>query len=201
MPTQYLALGAALNDKVANPFYGNGGTGVIGAATIARSQLLKPFPQFLNINAGTDFNHARYDSVVMRMQKRMSKGLTFLATYTWSKNMDASFASGNFLNVQSTTAPQNYYDLASEYSLAIANTPSRFVGTATYELPFGKGKAYLKSSKALGYVVGGWQVNFITTYQTRLPALYRAVEPELGHRRAGAAAQRHRRVAGGPPGR
>jgi hypothetical protein len=162
-------MGPGLLDRVANPFYNNGGSGVVGAATVTRAQLLKPYPQFGNLNAATDFNHARYDSIVVKAQKRMSHGLTFLGTYTWSRNLDASFASGNFLNASAVTAPQNYYDLASEYGLSIVNTPSRFVATASYELPFGNGKPMLHSSKALNYAVGGWKLNFITIYQSGFP--------------------------------
>lgn len=162
-------MGAALLDRVANPFYNNGGSGVVAASTVTRAQLLKPFPQFGNLSAATDFNHARYDSVVVKAQKRMSHGLTFLTTYTWSKNLDGSFASANFLNGAATSSAQNFYDLDAEYGLSIVNTPSRFVGTASYELPFGKGKAMLASNKALDYAVGGWKLNLITIYQMGFP--------------------------------
>lgn len=164
----YLALGSSLLDKVANPFYGNGGTGVIGAATVTRSQLLRPFPQYASVNAATDLNHARYDALVLRAQKRLSKGLTFLGTYTWSKNYDASFASGNFLNGSASSA-QNIYNLDSEYGLSIVDTPHRFVINTSYELPFGKGKTYLAHNRPLDYVVGGWQINAIGAYQSGFP--------------------------------
>lgn len=169
---QYLSLGSTLRDAVANPFYGHGGTGVIGGATISRSQLLRPFPQFSAVNAGTSLSHARYDSVILKAQKRMSAGLTFLTTYTWSKNRDASFASGNNLN-GSGSAPQDYYNLDAEYSLAIVNVPSRFTSSLTYELPFGKGKAYANNSKILDYAVGGWQMNVISIFQSGFPLAVR----------------------------
>jgi hypothetical protein len=168
---QYYALGSALLDKAANPFYGSGGTGLIGGATVARAQLLKPYPEFGNVQAGTDFNHALYDSIVVKAQKRMSQGVTFLATYTWARNMDASFAGTNFLNPVATsyTYAQNYYNLAGEYSLANVSTPDRFVGTVTYELPFGTGKRWLRGKGVTDYLVGGWQMNAITIYQTGFP--------------------------------
>src|SRR5262249_44892236 len=142
-----------LNDKVANPFYQHGGTGVISGATVTRAQLLMPYPEFGTVSAGTDYNHASYDSLVVKAQKRMSGGVTFLATYTWSRNMDASFAGTNFLNPVSSsyTYAQNYYNLASEYALANVNTPHRFVLTGTYALPFGKGKAFLTNPGVWNY--------------------------------------------------
>lgn len=171
---EYLSMGAALLDRVPNPFFGAGGTGVVGAATVTRSQLLRPFPQFSAVNAGTDLNHARYDAVVIKAQRRLSQGLTLLASYTWAKNLDSSFASTNFLNATSgvSTAnlqPQNAYDLEAEYGLSIVNTPNRFVGTATYQLPFGQGKAFLNKGRLLNYLAGGWQFNFITIYQSGFP--------------------------------
>ena len=171
VPTAYLSLGSALLDKVSNPFYGHGGTGLVGAATVTRAQLLTPFPEFGSLNAATDFNHASYDSVALKAQKRMSQGLTFLASYTWSRSLDASFAGSNFLNPVSSsyTYAQNYYDLAAEYGLSNVSTPSRFVLTASYELPFGKGKALMNRPGALNYLVGGWQANVISVYQTGFP--------------------------------
>ena len=109
--------------------------------------------------------------MVVKAQKRFSQGSTFLATYTWSRNSDASFAGSNFLNplAAAAVAPQNYYDLASEYSLSNVHTPHRLVITGTYELPFGKGKTFLGNAGLVNYLVGGWQVNAIGTFQTGFP--------------------------------
>src|SRR5260370_29309078 len=65
--------------------------------------------------------------------------------------------------------PKNSYDMASEYSLANVDTPLRWSTGFTYELPFGKGKKMLSSSKALDYAVGGWSVNAISVYQSGFP--------------------------------
>ncbi|MDQ6760773.1 MAG: TonB-dependent receptor, partial [Acidobacteriota bacterium] len=43
---KYFAMGTALNSAVANPFFGRGGSGAIGAATVAQYQLLLPFPEY-----------------------------------------------------------------------------------------------------------------------------------------------------------
>jgi hypothetical protein len=165
-----LSQGAALTQTVANPFYNKGGAGVIGAATVSQVQLLLPYPTFSTINYQyNDASYARYDSLVAKAQKRMSVGLTFLSTLTWSRNHDASSGgAGNFLNA-GNAGPQNPYDLKSEYSLANVDAPLRFSSGFTYELPFGKGKKLLTSGKALDYAVGGWSLNAVSVYQSGFP--------------------------------
>ncbi|HYP15447.1 MAG TPA: TonB-dependent receptor, partial [Bryobacteraceae bacterium] len=167
---QYLSLGSSLLQPVPNPFYQKGGAFAVGSATVARNQLLRPHPQFASVNAlYYDFNHARYDSLAVKAQKRFSAGLSFLTTWTWSKNYDASFGSGNTFTAVPSSAPQNVYDLDAEYGLAIVDVPHRWVSTVSYELPFGKGKAWLGSNRALDYAVGGWQINVVTSFQSGFP--------------------------------
>lgn len=169
---EFLALGSQLNQSVPNPFYNNGGAGIIGSATVARSQLLKPFPEYGAIGVLTNPSRARYDSLIGKVQKRFSSGLTFLASLTFAKNMDNEFASGNFFSSISGYA-QDYYNLNNEYSLAVNDTPLRYTNTVSYDLPFGKGRTYLNSSRLLNYAVGGWQVNATAVYQTGFPlAIY-----------------------------
>jgi hypothetical protein len=170
LPDQYLSMGSALNNKVANPFYGTAG-GVINlaATTVAQSQLLLPFPEFGAISLlNSDQNHARYHSVYVKLQKRLGSGVNLLTTYTWSQNMDASDAASNTFNGQSS-GPQTYHNLAAEYSLATINTPHRWTSAVNLELPFGKGKKYLSKSRLLDLTAGGWSVNFATTLQSGFP--------------------------------
>jgi|HigsolmetaAR201D_1030396.scaffolds.fasta_scaffold05981_2 hypothetical protein len=167
---RYLSEGPALNAPVANPFYGKGGSGIVGGETIPRSQLLRPFPAFGAINYMlSDYSWARYDSMVVKAQKRFSEGLTFLTTWTWSKNLDASSGGpGNNLNA-GNVGPQNVYDLESEYSLSNIHTPHRWSTAFTYELPFGRGKAFLSGGRVRDLVVGGWSVNVVSIYQSGFP--------------------------------
>ncbi|HYW44970.1 MAG TPA: TonB-dependent receptor [Bryobacteraceae bacterium] len=164
-----LSQGSSLTATVANPFYGKGGAGVIGTPTVSQVQLLLPYPTFSSINYQySDRSHARYDSLVAKAQKRMSMGLTFLSSLTWSRNYDASSGgAGNFLN-GGNSGPQNPYDMGSEYSLANVDAPLRWSTGFTYELPFGKGRKML-TGRAMDYLVGGWSVNAISVYQSGFP--------------------------------
>jgi hypothetical protein len=165
-----LSQGSALTATVANPFFNKGGAGVIGSATLSQVQLLLPFPTFSTINLQyNDSSYARYDSMVAKAQKRMSMGFTVLSTFTWSRNHDASSGgAGNFLNA-GAAGPQNPYDMASEYSLANVDTPLRWATGFTFELPFGRNKKFLGTSKAMDYAVGGWSINAVSVYQSGFP--------------------------------
>src|SRR4029077_5283935 len=165
-----LSQGSALTATVANPFFNKGGAGVIGSATLSQVQLLLPYPTFSTINLQyNDSSHARYDSLVATVQKRMSMGMTVLSTLTWSRNHDASSGgAGNFLNA-GNSGPQNPYDMGSEYSLANVDTPLRWSTGFTFELPFGKNKKFLGTRKELDYAVGGWLVNAVSVYQSGFP--------------------------------
>src|SRR6185436_14097477 len=109
---QYLGLGSALNSNVTNPMYNKGGLLNVGNATISRSQLMLPFPQFTGVTInGSDTNHSRYDAIYAKVQRRFSAGMTLLASYTSSRNMDMGF--GTTANSYSTASsgPQNAYNL------------------------------------------------------------------------------------------
>ncbi len=70
-----LSLGSTLTQSVPNPFYGHGGTGVIGTANVQESQLLLPYPTYNAISLMfNDNNKAVYDSLILKAQKRYSQG-------------------------------------------------------------------------------------------------------------------------------
>jgi trimeric autotransporter adhesin len=167
-----LSLGtAALTTNVANPYYGHITTGTLSASQVQRYLLLLPYSPYGMINLQfSDQNHARYDSMVIKAQKRFSHGLTFLSAFTWSKNVDQSSGGpGNSLNPGNVNAPQNPYNMAAEYSLSNVDTPLRWATSFSYELPVGKGKSFLNNNRLLDYVVGGWTVNAVSVYQTGFP--------------------------------
>lgn len=170
----YFSMGSSLLDSVDNPFYGKGGTGTIGTAKVPRNQLLRPHPQFSAVTLlQSGDNTAKYDSLVLRLQKKIpTYGLFFTAFYTWSKNLDGSFGTGNQITGQAGVA-QNAYDLGAEYGLAISDIPHRFSTAVTYDLPFGKGRPWLNGNRWLNAVVGGWQLNSILLLQKGFPLAIR----------------------------
>ena len=173
---QYLSLGSGLTKSVPNPFFGlAGAAGVIGSSTVSQAQLLLPFPEYSTVSENTNPVHAQYDSMVIKAQKRLSRGLTFLSTFTWSRNEDNAWGSAgsNYFNTFAGSTPpsavQNAYNLGAEWALASADVPLRFTLGWTYQLPFGAGKPLLSSNKVLNYVVRGWAVNGTAIFQNGFP--------------------------------
>ncbi len=165
-----LAQGAALQQSVANPFYQHGGAGVIGTANVQRSQLLLPYPTYSSISKlFADNNRAKYYSLVAKVQKRFSKGMSLLSTLTWSRNWDeAGGGPANTLN-GGNKGPQNPYDMSAEYAFSNIDTPLRWSTAISYELPFGKGKPMMNYGGVANSIVGGWAINAVSVYQTGFP--------------------------------
>lgn len=166
---QYASLGVgALTASVTNPFYTPGGNGILGSATVTQAQLLRPFPAYGDINLiYSDQNKAKYDSLALRMQKRMSHGLNLLAAFTWSRAFDHSSGGvGNDAN-GNQAGPQNVYNLASEWAPSNFIAPFRFSTTISYDLPFGRGKAFAGNvNRWADLLVGGWSINLTNQTQS-----------------------------------
>lgn len=159
---QYLAMGAALNESVTNPFFGVIGSGPLAGRTVQRKQLLRPFPQFLDINRPTPaFGNSTYHSLQAKYQKRMTNGLTALVSYTWSKAMSDMFT------------PQNNYDRRAERAVSSFDATHRLTTTFAYELPFGNGRKYLTNlNGAADVILGGWQISMFNTFQSGFPLAF-----------------------------
>ena len=170
--SRYFGLGASgLASTVANPYFQKGGVNAIGAAKISQAQLLRPFPAFGNISYSfSDWGKAQYDSMVFKAQKRLSQGLTFLYSWTYSKNMDnVAGGAGNFLNGGSA-APQNPYDLNSEWGLSYLDATNRSSLAISYDLPFGKGRHYMShANRLVDYAFGGWSINSSSVFNGGFP--------------------------------
>jgi len=113
-----------------------------------------------------------YHSLQVKAEKRMSSGLQFLSTYTWSKSIDnksgSAVTGGSDSNPGSK--PMNPFNWDGDRSLSSFDRRHRFVLAFNYQLPFGRGKMYgASSSPALNAVIGGWSANGIYQYQSGLP--------------------------------
>ena len=189
------ALGASLNDAVPNPYYVPGGAGIIGQPTIARSQALRPFPQFTSVNLLVSSAHAAYDALLVKAEKRAGRGLNLIASFTLSRNMDSSFATANSIQSPGFAAPQNVYDLNAEYSRSVTDVPYRFVAGVLYDLPFGRGQRFSTGTGWADEIIGGWQLNVLPTFQSGFPvAIYQSNNPNASI--AGNKVQRPNLVAG-----
>lgn len=90
LPAADLALGSALTAKVANPYFGQiPASSSLGQATVTKQQLLRAFPEFTNVALFRDnVADSEYEALQMKLDKRVSRGLTFTFAYTFSKLID-----------------------------------------------------------------------------------------------------------------
>ena len=167
-----LALGsAALNASVPNPFRGiPEAGGFAGASTIERGQLLRPFPQFRNVNLRqvTD-GESQYHAFVAKLDKRLGNsgwGGTF--SYTRSVLKDNQFAESN-LYVDRDGLPQNNYDTAAEYAHGLLHMPNKIILAPIFQLPFGQGRKYANENKAADLIIGGWSVSAVVQLESGFP--------------------------------
>jgi hypothetical protein len=131
---------------------------VIGSSTVAQNQLLRPFPEFSTVNLLTSAAYSRYDSLIAKVQKRMSRGFTFLSTYTWAASWDSTWGTTSAIN-SGPSSPQDVYNLKAEYARSINDIANRFTFGGTYDLPLGKGKPFLANNRFVDLAVGGWSLN------------------------------------------
>ena len=163
---------ADLQARVANPFFGTpAGVGILSSATVSQAQLLRPFPQFGDvIMLGASGGNSFYNALTVKAQKRLSKGFSLLAAYTFSKLLDNITGNGNFFSPDATSNVIDAYNRDRDYGLSSVDTPHRFTLSGTYELPFGRGRAFLGGANGfVDRIVGGWQLNAIVTYQSGFP--------------------------------
>jgi hypothetical protein len=172
---KFLSQGASLFDQVPNPMFGKPGFGALSQQeTVTRGQLLRPFPQFKNIFAHqVSAGFARYDSMVLKFEKRISRGWGANVNYTFSRNRDNLFGEVNYFsnNSDSLARALNNNDLGAEFSPSVIEAPHRLNVSGVYELPFGKGKKHLNKGGPADWFVGGWQVSAIGSYQSGFPVV------------------------------
>ena len=145
---------------VTNPFAGLIPGQSLNGATVSRQTLLTPFPQFTGLtlqstNAASSF----FQSVDVRVEKRMSHGLSILSNFTYSKLI----ARDNYKNATDTQP---------EKRVAADDRPLRLVLSGSYTPPFGKGHAVDFHSGILNRIMGGWVLNGIYVNQVGAPLTF-----------------------------
>jgi hypothetical protein len=164
----------ALETPVANPFYGiiTDPTSSLSGPTVPQYWLDWPSPQFSNIYmVPPPWAGSNYQALQLRVEKRLSKGLQFLASYTNSKSLDqGSTGNGNSVHYGGGTHLQDPNNLKLERALSAFDLPQTLKLTYVYELPFGRGKQWGTTwSPLLNGILGGWQTNGNWTFNDGFP--------------------------------
>lgn len=159
------------SQSVANPFFGliTNPNSALRTATVTRAQLLKQYPQYDNPSIfNGHFGASKYHSLQVKLEKRFSGGLSANASYVWGKLIDIGRNGNN--NSGTATSVEDAFDLAGEYSISSLDVPHRFVASFSYELPFGRRKAFGKDwNSVVNALAGGWQISGTATRQSGSP--------------------------------
>jgi hypothetical protein len=126
------------------------------------TQAYRPYPMYgsidTNLGGGSRVGHSTYHAMILKYNKRTSKGLTVQASYKVSKWIgDADAGSGDMYNLhllKSIMGGDQTHVVQVSYS---------------YDLPIGKGQAFLNSGGVLGAIIGGWRLAAIHTYSSGTP--------------------------------
>jgi hypothetical protein len=163
---------------VNNPFSSaNGGpisdpNSVLSSPQIQQFQLNLPFPQFTGVaNDVQMIANSTYHALQVGAEKRYSNGLQLLANFTWSKSIDdSSVADDNVTWIGSNTSLQDPNKPWLERSLSTFDIPWVVQFSYTYELPIGRGKAFLGNMpRALDAIIGGWKTSGVWRMQDGRP--------------------------------
>jgi hypothetical protein len=125
--------------------------------------------------------NSSYNGLQADLTKRMTKGLQFRANFTWSKNLDVN---SGLTGAQSQNQPQMLLDrtnLRRDWGPSALDVRAQSTISLHYDLPFGPGQRWLQAnSGVVNKLVGGWQINTITTLLTGFP-----FTPTVGANRSG----------------
>ena len=168
LPTSDEALGSGLLALVPNPLFGLiDSASSIDTPTVKNSQLLRPHPQFQNMEGNNiGAGHSTYHAAQLTVEHRMKYGLAETFAYTFSKAIDNV---GEMTSVAGTMgAVTNTYCVSCDRSRSDQNEPTVIRWNTRYELPFGFGKSWLNQG-FMKYVAGGWAVSAIYQYDAGRP--------------------------------
>jgi hypothetical protein len=169
-PGQYLnpALATLLSTQIQNPAAGQlmSNPTAYTSATVPLGALLNSNPSRGNLIVnGLNEGSSMYNALNVRLERRMSKGVTFLVNYTYSKWLDDVGAPN--MGFTGLALFQKSWEPTDTFRNTYGYDPNDRTNRVTFysdvQLPFGKGRAFMGNpqttgSKFFDYVVGGWEL-------------------------------------------
>jgi hypothetical protein len=127
----------------------------------------RPYPCWSVIQSVMNAAESNYNSGTAEVSRHSGKGITFDASYTWTRDLSnaagatpSAFApsGGNFLT--------DRFHPGLDYGNVAYDRKHRFLVTYLYDLPLGRGKRWLNSGSFLNNLVGDWQLGGVTILQS-----------------------------------
>ena len=188
LPVSRLSLGSLLQQRIDSPaVIAAGYTKPFASFPNAQplAQALRPFPQYFDVserNAG--IGRSWYDSLQAKVERRFGDW-QMMAAYTYSKSLGVGhyrqIFSQNFPTSGFNVAAQDNYNYSEMKSFLPFHLPHVLNILNTYELPFGKGKRFMKTDNFLAnLLVGNWIISSLQQYRTGGLLLVQAPANTLG---------------------
>jgi hypothetical protein len=136
------------------------------------TQVRRPYPEFDRLQTIGNVAEANYNSLAVKLTRRLNNGFSALVGYTLSKSWDNGSGirtlNGDTLFPQDSNCAANQVDSGCEWGLSIFDVRHRVVSSLLYELPFGEGKPFLQSGVGAA-ILGGWQFTNILSLSSGFP--------------------------------
>jgi hypothetical protein len=131
------------------------------------AQALRPYPQYLNIltreGHGDKSGHSTYHALVLKFDKRTSRDITIQSSYVFSKLItDADNYSGD-------NSSLDHYNRRLEKSIGQLDQTHNVRLSGIWDLPFGKGKAFLSGGGPASWIFGDWRISGFLNYNSGNP--------------------------------
>jgi len=136
------------------------------AGTAAQVASRREYPYIVPTSYSDSVGNSNYNALQTSLRESGSHGLTYLFSYTWSKSID--LACSGYFGVEGCLL-QDPYHPQTDRSVSGFDLTNIFSASVVYEIPFGRGRAYQSSSAVVNGVLGGWQVNSITSFTSGAP--------------------------------
>jgi hypothetical protein len=131
-------------------------------------QARRPIAGFQWIQSAYDGGLATYHALQVKVERRYSRGLYLLNSFTWSRAMDN--ASGHLETANGDNSRVNYLNLAGEWGISGYNQPLNNTTTVVWELPFGRNRRFANNLPALADgLLGGWRLTAINAMTSGVP--------------------------------
>lgn len=184
---------STLNDLVPITDYYSGQTAqafqdTYGSADLPRSILISDYPLYLGLGKKAYDGTGIYHGLNVRLQKRYAHGLNLNIAYTWSKAMTNALASNtgilivDAIHTVGTPGGRSTYALNTggiagyqdrdnmrDHTISMDDIPHMLNVTGSYEIPIGKGHAFLNQGGIVNGILGGWKLSANLNAQSGIP--------------------------------
>lgn len=180
LPTLFsnIQSGANFSSTTINNPYGIVQNGAVIKENLLSS--LNPYQNFFNQPLQQQFyrdGNSGYHALLGGVTRRLGHGLTFQASFTWSKSIDDAGGSPAVAlggSIFGNATVQNPFNLKLERAVSNFDTPVRISSGYTYQLPIGRGQLLHTNNKIIDNLIGGWVTSGIINSQAGMPFLVQA---------------------------